>query len=65
MPIIAINGIVVLIPCALFLSAKAEAGEFDTLFYAVQAVELVSGAVNIALMGMNMHDGLRMTAKRR
>ncbi|MAM10558.1 MAG: hypothetical protein CML23_08875 [Rhizobiaceae bacterium] len=65
MPIIAINGIVVLIPCALFLASKAQAGAFDAPFYVVQALELVFGAINISLMGMNMRDGRRMTAKRR
>ncbi|AMM83668.1 hypothetical protein [Martelella sp. AD-3] len=65
MPIIAINGIVVLIPCALFLASKAQAGAFDASFYVVQALELVFGAINISLMGMNMRDGRRMTAKRR
>ncbi|AQZ51282.1 hypothetical protein [Martelella mediterranea] len=65
MPIIAANGIVVLIPCALFLASKAEAGAFDASFYAVQAIELVFGAINIALMAMNMRDGLRMKGRRR
>ena len=65
MPIIAANGIVVLIPCALFLASKAEAGAFDASFYAVQAIELTFGAVNIALMAMNMRDGLRMKGRRR
>jgi len=65
MPIIAVNGIIVLIPCALYLSAKAQAGAFDASFYAVQALELAFGAINITLMVMNMRDGLRMTAKRR
>ncbi|MCD1633078.1 hypothetical protein K7H91_04780 [Martelella mediterranea] len=65
MPIIAANGILVLIPCALFLASKAEAGAFDASFYAVQAIELVLGAVNIALMAMNMRDGLRMKGRRR
>ena len=65
MPIITANGIIVLIPCALFLASKAEAGAFDASFYAVQGLELVFGAINITLMVMNMRDGLRMTAKRR
>tara|TARA_B100000749_G_scaffold58323_1_gene42790 strand:- start:384 stop:818 length:435 start_codon:yes stop_codon:yes gene_type:complete len=65
MPIIAANGIIVLIPCALFLASKAEAGAFDASFYAVQAIELVFGAINIALMAMNMRDGLRMKGRRR
>ena len=46
MPLIAVNGIVVLIPSALFLASKAGAEEFDASFYAVQALELVAGAIN-------------------
>jgi hypothetical protein len=61
MPWIAANGILVLVPSALFLAAKARAGAFDTSFYAVQALELVAGAANITLLGLNMRDGLKMT----
>jgi len=43
MPIIAANGILVLIPSALYLASKAKAGELDTAFYAVQALELAAG----------------------
>jgi hypothetical protein len=60
MPIIAANGILVLIPSAFFLASKARATEFDTSFYAVQALELVAGAANVALLGINLHEGLRM-----
>ncbi|MBB4210054.1 hypothetical protein EV659_101117 [Rhodothalassium salexigens DSM 2132] len=60
MPIIAINGLVILVPSALILSIRAQAGQFDTLFYAVQGVELLAGAANIVLLGMNMRDGLRL-----
>lgn len=60
MPLIAANGILVLIPSALFLASKAGAAEFDTGFYAVQVLELAAGAVNIALLGLNMRDGLKM-----
>jgi hypothetical protein len=49
MPLIAANGILVLIPAALFLASKARVVEFDTSFYAVQALELVAGAANITL----------------
>jgi hypothetical protein len=59
MPIIAANGILVLIPSALFLASKAKAGEFDAAFNAVQALELAAGATNIALLGFNMRDGLK------
>ena len=60
MPFIAANGILVLIPSALFLASKARAGEFDAAFYATQALELAAGATNIALLGLNMRDGLKM-----
>jgi hypothetical protein len=60
MPLIAANGILVLIPSALFLASKAQAAELDTTFYAVQALELTAGAANLALLGLNFRDGLRM-----
>ena len=63
MPVIAANGILILIPAALYLASKAGAGEFDTAFYAVQALELVAGAVNITLLGLNMRDGLMMKGR--
>lgn len=63
MPVIAANGLLILIPAALFLAAKAKANELDTSFYAVQAVELLAGLVNVALLGRNMRDGFRMTGR--
>jgi hypothetical protein len=63
MPLIAANGILVLIPSALFLASKAQAAAFDTTFYAVQALELAAGAANIALLGLNFRDGLRMKGR--
>lgn len=65
MPIAAANGILILIPSALFLASKAKAGEFDTLFYTVQALELAAGAVNITLLGLSMRDGLKMKGRLR
>ena len=63
MPLIAVNGIVVLIPSAQFLASKAGAEEFDASFYAVQALELVAGAINIVLLGLNMRDGFILTSR--
>ena len=65
MPIIAANGLLVLVPAALFLAAKAKAGEFDATFYTVQALELLAGAVNLTLLGLSMRDGLALTQWRR
>ena len=63
MPFIAANGILVLIPCAIFLDQWAAVGAFDTKFYIVQGIELFAGATNIMLMGMNMRDGFRMRGR--
>ncbi len=65
MPIIAANGILVLIPSALYLASKASSGEFDATFYAVQGLELAAGAANITLLGLNMRDGLKMKVRLR
>ena len=63
MPIIAVNGLLILVPAAWFLAGKAAAGEFDAVFYTVQVIELVAGAANLTMMGMNIRDGLKMTGK--
>jgi hypothetical protein len=60
MRFIAINGIAILIPCALFLAVKARAGVFDTAFYSVQILELIAGAANLTFLALNMRDGLKM-----
>ena len=65
MPFIAANGILVLIPCAIALNRWAEAGSFDTTFYAIQAIELLAGSTNLVLMGLNIRDGLRMSGRLR
>ena len=63
MPIIAANGLLILVPAAFFLHGKAVAGEFDAVFYGIQIVELIAGATNLTLMGLNIRDGLRMTRR--
>lgn len=63
MPIIAANGVLILIPSALFLAAKARAGELDASFDFVQALELAAGATNITLLALNLRDGLKLTGR--
>lgn len=60
MPIIALNGICVLVPCAFALAYLSSEGRFDSLFYIVQAVELIAGAGNMLLMALSLRDGLRI-----
>jgi hypothetical protein len=63
MPFVALNGVLVMVPAALFLNAKAGAGEFDAWFYAIQVLELVAGAVNLSLIGLNIRDGIQLTGR--
>ena len=63
MPVIAANGLLVMIPAAIFLNSKAAAGEFDAMFYSVQVVELIVGVVQLTLMGLNFRDGLMLAGK--
>ncbi len=63
MPIIAANGLLILVPMAFILEAKASAGTFDTMFYVLQGVELIAGATNLVMMGLNMRDGLKLTGR--
>lgn len=63
MPIIALNGLLILLPSAWFLAGKATGGEFDMAFYTIQTIELIAGATNLTLMSLNIRDGLRMTGK--
>lgn len=57
MPIIALNGLLVLLPCALLLAHWSAAGRFDAVFYSVQTLEWGAGLANLVLIGLNMRDG--------
>jgi hypothetical protein len=61
---VGINAMLVLIPCALALAWLASRGSFGWTFAALQAAELVAGAANIVLLGLNLRDGLAMRAAR-
>lgn len=65
MPLIAANGLLVLVPCAIVLNRWAAAGSFDTTFCAVQVIELIAGATNLTLMSLNARDGMRMVGRLR
>jgi hypothetical protein len=65
MPIIAANGLLILVPAAIVLDRWAAAGAYDARFYLVQAVELLAGGTNLTLMGLNVRDGLRLSGRLR
>ncbi|ARE39354.1 putative transmembrane protein [Rhodovulum sp. P5] len=64
MRLAALNGVLILVPSAVFLASKAGAGALDTGFYAVQALELMAGAANFALLSANMRDGMALVRRR-
>ncbi len=65
MPLIAAIGLLVLLPSAIVLARLAAAGDFGALFVGVQALELAAGAVNLALMGLNIRDGMKLSGRLR
>ncbi|MDJ0939800.1 MAG: hypothetical protein QNJ00_08540 [Woeseiaceae bacterium] len=65
MPFIALNGLLILVPSAVFLANRASAGVFDAWFYGIQGLELLAGIINLSLMGMNIRDGLKMSGRLR
>jgi len=60
MKIIAGNGVLCLMPCAISLAVMAHNGRFDAVFVVVQGIELLAGAINIYLIGCNIRDGMRL-----
>lgn len=65
MPFLGANGVLIMIPAAIYLSVKATAGQFDSLFYVVQAVELIVGLVQLTLLGKSFKTGLRLSGRLR
>lgn len=60
MKIIAATGFIILLPSAIMLDQLASSGSFSTFFIMLQLLELLAGASNLLLMGMNMKDGLKL-----
>lgn len=63
MRVVAANGALVLVPAALFLAWKAGHQALDTGFYLVQGIELIAGAINVALIALNARDGFTMSGR--
>lgn len=64
MRLAALNGLLVLIPAAVFLGLRARTGDLSGPFAAVQILELCAGALNIVLLGLNMRAGLALKARK-
>src|SRR3989338_10905442 len=60
MPFIAANGLLILVPAAIFLDQWASVGAFDTKFFLVQAAELLAGAINLPPLSLNNRAGVAL-----
>ena len=65
MPFIGANGILILLPAAIYLDRLAADSSFGLSFYLVQGLELIAGGVNLTLMSMNIRDGLKLSGRLR
>jgi len=62
MKLVALNG-VILISLAIYLYYHAVYKTIDTTFLYVQIVELVIGAINLGLIGMNIRAGMQLSGR--
>ena len=65
MRLVAANGLLVLLPSAIWLHVLASAGNFGTTFFVVQGVEIVGGLLQLYLLGRNFRDGLKLSGRLR
>lgn len=61
MRLVMLNGLLILLPLALLLRSLAIHHSFTPWFYRLQALELLAGASNMMLIGMNIRDGIRLS----
>ncbi|KXF81589.1 hypothetical protein [Enterovibrio coralii] len=65
MKVAAMNGLLVMLPSAIYLYVKASSGVFDGYFWTVQGIELVGGALNLTMIGLNIRAGLSLKRKKK
>ncbi len=62
-PLIALNGLFTLLPGAVFLQARAAAGDFGGTFALVHGIRLLTGAMNLALMSLGKRDAFALARR--
>jgi hypothetical protein len=65
MRLTAANGMLVMLPSAIWLYYSAAKGEFGPVFLVVQGIELAGGFAQFYLLARNFRDGLRMSGRLR
>ena len=62
MKFVAFNGII-LISLAVYLYYRANYNNIDSTFLGVQIIELLFGAINLILLGLNIKGGMQLSGK--
>nr|WP_321413718.1 hypothetical protein [uncultured Allomuricauda sp.] len=62
MKFIAFNG-VILISLAIYLYFRANDNNIDRTFLYVQIIELLFGAINLTLLGLNIQSGMKLSGR--
>ena len=65
MRMLAANGLVVMLPSAIWLHMLASEGSFGVTFVIVQIIEIAGGLVQVYLLGRNFRDGLKLSGRLR
>jgi len=65
MRILAGNGLLVMLPAAIWLHMLASSGNFGTQFVVIQVVEFAGGVLQFTLLGRNFRDGLTLSGRLR
>lgn len=65
MRVIAANGLVIMLPSAIWLHMLASTGSFGMTFVIVQIIEIAGGLLQLYLLGRNFRDGLRLSGRLR
>ena len=63
MPLVAMNGLLVLVPSAILLKQMVMEGNFGIYYTIIQSIELIAGAVNITLLFIAFRQGLKITKR--
>jgi hypothetical protein len=65
MRIIAVNGLIIMLPSAIWLHMLAAERSFGTVFFIVQTIEIAGGTLQLYLLGRNFRDGLKLSGRLR
>jgi len=64
MKLVALNGII-LVSLAIYLYFRATNNNIDNTFLSIQIIELLFGAINLTLIGLNIKAGMKLSGRKK